>query len=168
VFPKNLKNVCFVIVGFTNPVNGEVYSIQHYVIKFVSDMRQVSGFLQVLWFPPPIKLTPPRYNSNIVESGVKHHKSTNQPHKVFIDSNYYQYCVSQKSEKCLFLFILSQLASILYIIGHTNVWTFRLMIPSVDCIRISPGPTDNRIFSPIRLRLVYQTKTSTWEIMFPS
>jgi hypothetical protein len=28
-----------------------------YVIKFVSDLRQVSGFLQVLRFPPPIKLT---------------------------------------------------------------------------------------------------------------
>jgi hypothetical protein len=27
--------------------------VQHYVIKFVSDLRQVSGFLQ---FPPPIKL----------------------------------------------------------------------------------------------------------------
>jgi hypothetical protein len=34
----------------------EVYSIQPYVIKFVSDLRQVSGFLQVLWFPPSIKL----------------------------------------------------------------------------------------------------------------
>ena len=32
-------------------------SIQHYVIKFVSDLRQVSGFLQVLRFPPPIKQT---------------------------------------------------------------------------------------------------------------
>ena len=31
--------------------------IQHYVIKFVSDLRQVSGFLWVLRFPPPIKLT---------------------------------------------------------------------------------------------------------------
>jgi hypothetical protein len=30
---------------------------QHYVIKFVSDLLQVDGFLQVLWFPPPIKLT---------------------------------------------------------------------------------------------------------------
>jgi len=39
----------------SNPVHGEVYSIQHYVIKFVSDLRQVDGFLQVLWFPPPIK-----------------------------------------------------------------------------------------------------------------
>ena len=35
---------------------GEVYSI-HYVIKFVSDLRQVGGFLRVLRFPPPIKLT---------------------------------------------------------------------------------------------------------------
>ena len=28
-----------------------------YVIKFVSDLRQVGGFLRVLWFPPPMKLT---------------------------------------------------------------------------------------------------------------
>jgi hypothetical protein len=32
-------------------------SIQHYVITFVSDLRQVGGFLRVLRFPPPIKLT---------------------------------------------------------------------------------------------------------------
>ena len=40
-----------------NPVHGKVYSIQHYVIKFASDLRQVGGFLWVLRFPPPIKLT---------------------------------------------------------------------------------------------------------------
>jgi hypothetical protein len=40
-----------------NPIHGEVYSIQHYVIKFVSDVLQVCGFLWVLRFPPPIKLT---------------------------------------------------------------------------------------------------------------
>jgi len=40
-----------------NPVHGKVYSIQHYVIMFVSDLRQVCGFLWVLRFPPPIKLT---------------------------------------------------------------------------------------------------------------
>jgi hypothetical protein len=39
--------------------------VQHYVIKFVSDLRQVGGFLKVLRFPPPIK---PPYNWNIVES----------------------------------------------------------------------------------------------------
>jgi hypothetical protein len=53
------------VVGFTttaikakvlsmNAARGEVYSIQHYVIKFVTDLRQVGGFLR---FPPPIKLT---------------------------------------------------------------------------------------------------------------
>jgi hypothetical protein len=30
--------------------SGEVYSIQHYVIKFVSDLRQDIGFLPVLGF----------------------------------------------------------------------------------------------------------------------
>jgi len=38
-----------------NPTHGEVYSIQHHVIKFVSDLQQVCGFLRV---PPLIKLTP--------------------------------------------------------------------------------------------------------------
>ena len=40
----------------SNPAHGEVYSIQHYVIKFDSDLRDVCGFLWVLRFPPPIKL----------------------------------------------------------------------------------------------------------------
>jgi hypothetical protein len=40
-----------------------VYSIQHYMIKFVSHLRQVGGFLLVLWFPPP-------------KSGVKHQNTT--------------------------------------------------------------------------------------------
>jgi hypothetical protein len=35
---------------------GEVYLIQHYVIKFISDLRQVPDFLRVLRFPSPIKL----------------------------------------------------------------------------------------------------------------
>jgi hypothetical protein len=42
----------------SNPVHGRLYSMQYYVIKFVSDLRQVGGFLRVLRFPPPIKLTP--------------------------------------------------------------------------------------------------------------
>jgi hypothetical protein len=29
----------------SNPVHGKVYSIQHYVIKFVCDLRQVGGSL---------------------------------------------------------------------------------------------------------------------------
>jgi hypothetical protein len=44
-------------VASSNPAHGQVYSIQRYTIKFVSDFRQDGGFLQILWFPPPIKLT---------------------------------------------------------------------------------------------------------------
>ena len=39
------------------PRSGEVYSIQHYVIKFVSELQQVGGFLRVFRFSQPIKLT---------------------------------------------------------------------------------------------------------------
>jgi hypothetical protein len=42
--------------NFTKRVCLPLSSIQHYVIKFVSHLRQVCGFLQILWFPPPIKL----------------------------------------------------------------------------------------------------------------
>jgi len=48
--------------------------VQQYVIKFVSNLRQVGGFLRVLRFPPPIKVT----NWNSVESGVKHHQTNKQ------------------------------------------------------------------------------------------
>ena len=44
----------FTKVMSSNPVHGEVHSIQHYVIMFVSDLRQIGDFLRV---PPPIKLT---------------------------------------------------------------------------------------------------------------
>ena len=39
------------VVG-SNLTHGKVYLIQHYVIKFVSDIWQVIGFLWVLGFPP--------------------------------------------------------------------------------------------------------------------
>ena len=45
----------------SNPVNGEVYLIQHCVIKFVSDLRQVGGFLWIL--TATIK-------KNVMESGI--------------------------------------------------------------------------------------------------
>jgi len=38
-------------------VHSEAYSMQNYVIKLVSDLRQVGGSLWVLWFSPPINLT---------------------------------------------------------------------------------------------------------------
>ena len=42
------------VVGFATTY---AYSIHNYFIKFVSDIRQVGGFLRVFRFPPPIKLT---------------------------------------------------------------------------------------------------------------
>ena len=44
----------------SNPIHGEVYSIQHYVVNFVSDLRQVGSFLhQYNWSQQY------RYNWNI-------------------------------------------------------------------------------------------------------
>ena len=40
---------------------GEVHSIQPYVMKFGSDLRQVGGFLRALWNLPPINLHPTIY-----------------------------------------------------------------------------------------------------------
>jgi hypothetical protein len=37
----------------SHPAHGEVYSIQHYLIKLVSDLLQVGGFLWILLFSPP-------------------------------------------------------------------------------------------------------------------
>ena len=36
--------IMLVKVVSSNPAHGELYSIQHYVIKFISDLRQVSDF----------------------------------------------------------------------------------------------------------------------------
>ena len=40
----------------SSPVHSYVYSIQHFVIKFVSDLLLVGDFLRVLRFTSPIKL----------------------------------------------------------------------------------------------------------------
>ena len=42
---------------YSNHAHCEVYSIQLYVLKFVSDLLQIGVFLQVLRFSPPIYLT---------------------------------------------------------------------------------------------------------------
>ena len=55
VLPLQLVPITSKVVS-SNPVHGEVYLI-HYVIEFVSDLRQVSGFLRVLRFPPSLRLT---------------------------------------------------------------------------------------------------------------
>jgi hypothetical protein len=66
------------LVVSSNSAHGDVYWKLHYVIKFVSDLRKVGGFVRVLWFLPPII-----YNWNIVESGVKHHNINPQTFSAF-------------------------------------------------------------------------------------
>jgi hypothetical protein len=48
-----LMNITAEMVS-SNPAHGEVYSMQHYEITFVSDLWKVSGFLL---FPPQIIFT---------------------------------------------------------------------------------------------------------------
>ena len=67
--PIATKVVCL------NPVYGEVYSVQHYVIKFVSDLRQV-------WFSSgiPVSSTNKTDHLNITEILLKTALGTiNQP-----------------------------------------------------------------------------------------
>jgi len=71
------------------------------MIKFVSDLQQVSGFLRVLLFPPPIKLT--SNNWNIVESGIKHHNPNPKP---VVNKNF---VLNNNDSLTLFLFILKPL-----------------------------------------------------------
>ena len=51
----------------SNPVHDEVYSMQHYVIKFVSYLLNDDGFFRVLRFPLPIKC----YRYDITEISLK-------------------------------------------------------------------------------------------------
>jgi hypothetical protein len=59
----------------------KLYSIQHYVIKYASDLRQVGGFLRIFRFPP-------QYSWNIVESDIKHgNVSLNELYVTFLNSS---------------------------------------------------------------------------------
>ena len=43
----------------SNPAQGEVYSMQHYVMKVVNDLQEIGSFLL---FPPTMTLTLTIYN----------------------------------------------------------------------------------------------------------
>jgi hypothetical protein len=51
---QNLRKNDIFITTDVELESGSGRGVQHYVIKFVSDLRQVGGFLR---FPPPLKLT---------------------------------------------------------------------------------------------------------------
>ena len=52
-----VHNAVFNLFGVYIRIYGGLYMIQHYVMKFVSDLWSIEGFLRVLRFPPSMKLT---------------------------------------------------------------------------------------------------------------
>ena len=77
---RDLCNQCLVATDVvnSNPDNGQVYSIQHYVIIFVSDLRQFGSFLLV-------SSTNKTDRHDITESGVKYHKQKPTNYKLRLD-----------------------------------------------------------------------------------
>ena len=106
------------IIVRSNLDHCELNSIQHYVIKFVSELRQVRGFLSVLHFPPPIKLT-------ALESGIKHHNPLRHLSSLSsstIRSELRQYFQKSISTFCFcFCFLYKLPRSCTYLKGKLNV-----------------------------------------------
>jgi hypothetical protein len=52
------NSILFTLVVSSNHDHGDVFSIQHYMIKFVSDLRQVIAILLVIYFiiNKPVKI----------------------------------------------------------------------------------------------------------------
>ena len=66
----------------SNPAHGEVYSIQLYVIKFVIDLGQVSGFLRVLFFSSTNKTGRHDIAEILLKVALKHQKSKSKKFKM--------------------------------------------------------------------------------------
>ena len=109
------------IIGRYSRIEMRTYSekvIQHYMKKFVSDLRQVGGSLL---FPPPIKLT--------VESGVKHHRPTE---KLIPSDRELFFSISYKHRHLCYIFNYPQsLASFFIIISSSlfSISCFHYLFP---------------------------------------
>ena len=58
------------------------------MIKFVSDLRQVGGFLQVLRFPPPIKPTGHNIAEIFINVALNTIKQTNEGTICYVESSF--------------------------------------------------------------------------------
>jgi hypothetical protein len=74
-----------------NPAHGEMYSIQHYVIKFASDMQKVDVFFPGNPVSSTNKMAATIF-STIVESGVKHHNLNTKSQIVSFANKIFQLC----------------------------------------------------------------------------
>ena len=122
--------------------HSEVFLIQHYVIKFVSDLRQVVGFLQVLWFPPPIKLMAMIYNvAEILLKVVLNTINQTKPSILlwsackFKCGQYFRYrrvCIMECDPICNFYYFesLKKKQSIIHLLWDINSFKFTWKIHS--------------------------------------
>ena len=70
-------------IASSNPAVGEVYSLEHYVIEFVSDLRQDCCFLRILQFLLQIKLIA-TYLTGILLNGIRHHNNNLNPTNIYL------------------------------------------------------------------------------------
>ena len=81
--PVQLVLIITEVVG-SNPGRGEEYLIQHYVITFVSDLRQVGCVLWVPRFPQTNQNDRHDKAEILFVSGVKHHNHRNKISEYFL------------------------------------------------------------------------------------
>ena len=110
-----------------------LYSILHSVIKFVSDLRHVGGFLRVLRFPPPIFL-PPQYSWNIAESGVKQHSPSFLAMQFYIIPLSQGFVLTVPLVYFVYIIPLSQCFALTVTLGY-----FVCFIPLSQCLVLKPS-----------------------------
>ena len=85
--------------------------VQHYVINFVSDLLQVSSFLRVLRFPPPIKKTDRHDITEILLKVALNTKTITKPYLTWkcsnfcIIENFSEYWIEVRFMMCYVTFI---------------------------------------------------------------
>ena len=88
------------------PLSGKVHLIQNYVIKFVSDLWQVGGFLWVLRFPQQIKT----YHHDITEILLKVALNTiNHQTDYYILTSKGKYCTQYIRKHVYFYYTIMEL-----------------------------------------------------------
>jgi len=95
----------------SNPVRGEVYSIQHYVVKFVSDLRQVVGFL---WVHRATILTEILFK--VALNTINHQPPLSSPYIQILFFNF----LIHESVALLVHYRLCKLGIMIFIMGLTN------------------------------------------------
>ena len=115
VWYNYLCNPCHNKVVSSNLAHGEVYSIHHYIITFVSDLWQSVVFSVFSAFLYQWNL-PPRYNWNIIESGVQHHNSNPIPADNSINFYIYQVVSGDvlKTWECSFFTVITRFILLSY------------------------------------------------------